>query len=47
MAACEESMEQLEAEAESILQQIVEKSEKESGLEKQAKDDFLSHNSID
>lgn len=47
VAACEESMEQLEAEAESILKQIVEKLEEESGLEKQAKDDFLSHNSID
>lgn len=44
VAACEESMELLEAEAESILQQIVEKLEEESGLEKQAKDDFLSHN---
>ncbi|KAF9664306.1 hypothetical protein SADUNF_Sadunf16G0004600 [Salix dunnii] len=47
VAACEESMEQLEAEAENILKQIVEKLEEESGLEKQAKDDFLSHDSTD
>lgn len=47
VAACEESMEQLEAEAENILKQIVEKLEEESGLDKQAKDDFLSHNSTD
>ncbi|KAJ6304616.1 hypothetical protein OIU77_018302 [Salix suchowensis] len=47
VATCEESMEQLEAEAENILKQIVEKLEEESGLDKQAKDDFLSHNSTD
>ncbi|CAK7323393.1 unnamed protein product [Dovyalis caffra] len=43
VAASEESMERLEAEAESILKQIVQNLEQESTVDKQAKDDFLSH----